>query len=417
MEHLPVQIGPEIEETYLTAGLDYYKPTMSQLQFEKHPDRMVTFTFKNRGEQRLADYIDADALQEQLDFIRERGWSDSELAYLRNVTDPKGKRVFTDEYLSYLAEHELPRVEVSMDKEKDDIAIVTTGKWPLVTFWETIVMSQVSEMYFARYIQKHNLDMQDIYAEGNRRFDEWTDYLRVNPDVKISEFGTRRHFSLRWQKHILGRLAIECPDNLLGTSNVGLAHTMGLQPIGTFAHEMPMVYAGIAEADGGNDDAIRASHRQMLTDWVDRYPHLDTALADTFGSDFFFEDFGDLSERYRSLRHDSGDPLAFAADAQAFYLSRGTDTRTKSIVFSDSLDVRTVQRIHEAVKEVVRDPYGVGTKLTNNVGLTALNIVMKATDVDGVKLVKLSNDQGKHTGPEAQVERYREIFKAKRKEQ
>lgn len=416
MERLTFTQGPMIEETMLTAGLDYYKPTMSQLQFEKHPDRMVTFTFKNRGEQRIADYVDPADLQAQLDFIRQRGWGEGELEYLASLTSPDGNRVFTDEYLGYLANNELPEVAVTLDKEKDDIAIEATGKWPLVTFWETVVMSQVSEMYFANYIRANNLDINEIYAEGDQRFDEWVDYLSQNPDVKISEFGTRRRFSLRWQKHITERLVNECPDNMVGTSNVGFANTMNLTPIGTFAHEMPMVYAGIAEADGGDDEAIRASHHQMLTDWIDRYPHLDTALADTFGSDFFFEDFGELSERYRSIRHDSGDPLEFTADALDFYMRRCTEPRTKSIVFSDGLDVNAVRRIHEAVKDSVKDPYGVGTKFTNNLGLKALNMVMKATDVDGAKLVKLSNDRGKHTGPLSQVERYKEIFKTKREE-
>lgn len=404
--------GPMIEETMLTAGMDYYKPTMSQLQFEKHADKEVTFTFKNRGEQRIADYVDANELQAQLDFIRERGWAAEELDYLATLCRPDGERVFTDAYLNYLADNELPEVRVTMDEAKDDIAIETTGQWPLVTFWETVAMGQVSEMYFANYIRAHNLDIDQIYAEGDRRFNVWVDYLQEHPDVKVSEFGTRRRFSLRWQKHITERLVSECPENIIGTSNIALANTVELHPIGTFAHEMPMVYAGIADAEGSD---MRASHHQMLRDWKDRYPHLDTALSDTFTSDFFFEDFADQAYDWRALRHDSGDPLEFAAKALAFYEERGIKSETKTIVFSDSLDVDTVKSIHEAVKSRIGDAYGVGTKFTNDLGLKALNVVMKATrvrlpDARAADTVKLSDNAGKHTGPDAAVRRYETVF-------
>jgi nicotinic acid phosphoribosyltransferase len=42
----------------------------------------------------------------------------------------------------------------------------------------------------------------------------------------------------------------------------------------------------------------------------------------------------------------------------------------------------------------------------NDLGFTANNFVMKATNVDGIDTVKLSDSVGKHTGPTEQVERY-----------
>lgn len=402
--------GPLIEQTMLTAGMDYYKMTMSQLEFEKHPDKEVTFTFHNRGEQRIADYVEASELQDRLDQIRENGWSEQELGYLAGLQNSQGERVFSEAFLDYLQSHELPAVRVRQDEEQDDLAIDAVGAWPLVTFWETVVMNEVSEMYFANYVRAHDLDINQLYAEGDRRLNEWTEYLRSDPGVSLVEFGTRRRFSLRWQKHVIERLQQERPDNLVGTSNIGLANTHGLKPVGTFAHELPMVYAGIADAEGGD---IRASHHRMLRDWEAKYgPDLLVALSDTFTTDFFFEDFDKRqAEAWAGLRHDSGDPLEFTDKTIDFYNRRSVDAKVKSIMFSDALDVRKVAAIRKAVEGRIGNRYGVGTRLTNNLGLSALNVVMKATHVrlpNGreADTVKLSDSPGKHTGPEALVQRY-----------
>lgn len=406
--------GPMIEQTMITAGMDYYKPTMSQLQFEKHADKEVTFTFMNRGTQRLADYVTPEDLQSRFNQIRTIGWQEHELAFLGELKRTDETAVFSADFLEYLATSEMPEVTVCMDNERDDIAVEATGAWPLVTFWETIVMNEISEMYFANYVRTEGIDVEALYAQGDKNIDQWVAYLQANPDVKASEFGTRRRFSLRWQKHITERLADECPENLIGTSNVGLANTMNLRPVGTFAHEMPMVYAGIADAESGD---IRASHNHMLRDWETQYgPELLTALSDTFTTDFFFEDFDKgQAQRWNGLRHDSGDPLKFAEKTINFYRQHDIDPRIKTIMFSDALDVNKVATIHAAVKGRINDRYGIGTNWTNNLGLKALNVVMKATHVqlpDGSEAdtVKLSDTPGKHTGPEALVRRYGETI-------
>ena len=422
----PVEYGPLQEEMMLSAGLDFYKPTMSQLQFEKHPEAEVTFTFKNRGKQRLADYVPVEALQARLDSLRQNGFSQSELDYLANLRRTDGDNMFSQDFVDYLAANELPPVNVWLNEETNDIAIDATGDWPLVTFWETVVMSEVSEMYFENFVTANGLNIFDVYAEGDRRLTEKIEYLKANPGVKISDFGTRRRFSLRWQKHVDERLMNECPDNLVGTSCVALAQNLDLKPIGTFAHEMPMVYAGIADALGKD---IRASHGEMIDDWYDRYgDELGVALSDTFGSDFFFSDFTlKRSTNYRSTRQDSGDPIGYGEKTIKHYDDLEIDPLTKNIVFSDGLKIpSTVDPIYRHFDGRINQGFGVGTDLTNDMGLPepapeialglkALNQVMKATHVKlpGGKeadLVKLSDNSGKHTGPEALVEKYQQIF-------
>lgn len=414
MESLsPLPYGPLLEETMLTARLDYYKPTMSQFAHEQEPLVEATFTFRNRGEQRLLDYIDPDELQTRFDQLAIEGFNTDELTYMASVTNSEGDRVFTADYLTHIAANPLPPVEITI--EDHDIAIKTTGDWEMAMFWETIVMSEVNEQYFENYVRLQGLDIMDIYDEGARRLDEKIAILQANPEIKFADFGTRRHFSLRWQKYVVERLKNECPDNFIGTSNVAFAHTMGLKPIGTFAHELPMGYAGLADARG---EDIRTSHGRFLDEWDERYgPDLGTALTDTFTTDFFFNDFSDQQTRnYKALRHDSGDPVAFAEQAIDFYEAHGIDPLTKTIVFSDGLDIDTIVALHQRFEHQIGNVYGWGTTLTNDLGIKPLNVVMKLTHIQdkrtgqAAETVKLSDNASKHTGPLGKVALYKEIF-------
>ena len=414
METTTPLYGPLIEQTMFLGGVDSYKPNMSQLEYQKYPEAEVTFTLKIRGDQRLADFVTVDTMQKRLDFIRDRQWTPADMTFLSSLERSNGQPLYGEEFLKYLSTNDLPPVKVRFDAEKNDIAIDTAGAWPLVTFWETIVMSEASEAYFEGMIRAQGIDIMELYEEGDRRLSKKIEFLQANPDIKVAEFGTRRRFSLRWQHHVLTRLKNECPDNLLGTSNLAFASTMGLKPSGTNAHELPMVYAGIADAQG---EDIRASHGQVIDDWHDMYEdELSVALSDTFGSDFFFEDLTlEQATRLKATRQDSGDPFRYADKAEAFYESKGIDPLVKTVFFSDNLTMDKVSRIHDYTRGRMQRNYGIGTHLTNDLGLKALNDVMKATHVrlpDGreADLVKLSDDPGKHTGPEALVERYQRIF-------
>lgn len=393
------------DEQFLSAGLDFYKPTMSQLAFEKNKDAEVTFTFKNRGKELLTPYVDPTILQARLDIKRD-GWKPEEIVYLASLQRQEdGTPLFNQEYLDFLADNDLPPVDVGIDPETGDLAIETTGPWPLVTFWETVVMSEVNELYFETKVAADGLNVMDLYDEGDRRLNEKIAVLQSRPDIKFADFGTRRRFSYKWQQHVVERLMAECPENFGGSSNVYLAYKHGIKPIGTFAHEMPMVYAALEDKAGNNP---LDGHNKMLRDWQGYYGEdLSTALTDTFGSEFFFADFTiEQAQQWKSLRHDSGDPIEFGERVIEFYQELGIDPLEKSITFSDGLDLETIVKLADYFEGRINVTFGWGTTLTNDLGLKPLNIVMKATAVDGVSTVKLSDDAGKHTGPEAQVNRY-----------
>lgn len=389
---------------HLSKGLDYYKATMGQLEYVKHPEAEVTFELKNRAESNLSEFVRPDELQARLNELQ-NGWRPEELAYLAGLHNQNGNAQFSEEYLDFLADHPLPPSSVGLD-ERGDIAVSATGAWPLVTFWETVVMSELNELYFRNKLSAEGRSLKELYAEGDRRLDEKITLLKNRPDIKFADFGTRRRFSYDWQKHVVERVAHELPDNFVGTSNIYLAHELGLNPIGTFAHELPMVYAALEDVSGENP---LVGHNKVLQDWEELYDNdLSTALTDTFTSEFFFTDLTpEQAKRWKSLRHDSGDPFEFGERVITFYQEYGLEPLEKTIVFSDGLDIDMIIRLANYFKDRINVTFGWGTTLTNDLGVKANNFVMKATVVDGRNTVKLSDDEGKHTGDRETIERYK----------
>lgn len=393
-------------EKPLSSMIDYYKVTMGNVILEKHPDAEVTFTFKNRNsKQPLSEYVAPDALQSRLDVIRQQGFTPEEVAYYAALKAQNGDARFTEEYLNHLAGMKLPEVRIATDPITGDLAIDSIGPWVDVSLWETVIMSEVNEEYYSQLLRSRGLSIEDLYNEGENRLTMKIQKLKQRPDVKFADFGTRRRFSIEWHEHVIRRLANELPDNFVGTSNPWFAYRYNLAPIGTFAHEMPMVYAGIADSQG-EDPLI--GHKRMLQDWQESYRgDLSIALTDTFGSEFFFNDFtAEQARRWNGLRHDSGDPIEFGEHAIAFYEKHGVDPTTKTIVFSDGLDIDTIITLADHFKGKVNVLFGWGTSLMNDMGLPANNIVMKATHVGMTDTVKLSDNPGKHTGPQDKVDYY-----------
>jgi nicotinate phosphoribosyltransferase len=204
-------------------------------------------------------------------------------------------------------------------------------------------------------------------------------------------------------------LAQEMPGQMLGTSNTAMAMQYGLLPIGTLAHEMYMVLAGVMAQ---SEDTIRASHNRVLQEWWEEYGWgLSIALTDTYGSDFFFRDMtAEQARAWKGLRQDSGDPIAFGEKAIAFYERHGIDPCEKLIVFSDGLDLGTIVKLADHFAGRIRVSFGWGTNLTNDVGFEALSLVIKVIEVNGYRTVKLSDNLAKATGEAADIERFKRIF-------
>jgi nicotinate phosphoribosyltransferase len=205
------------------------------------------------------------------------------------------------------------------------------------------------------------------------------------------DFGCRRRFSGEWQDEVVATLAGTAPQFFKGTSNVHLARKHGLVAIGTMAHE----YLQTFQASGNVQ--LRLFQKQAMDTWVQEYRgDLGIALTDTVGMDAFLADF-DLffAKLFDGLRHDSGDPVVWGEKAIAHYQRLRIDPHTKRLVFSDGLDIPQALYLHGQFADRIQVGFGIGTNLTNDLGLDALNIVMKLVSCNGQPTAKLSDSPGK----------------------
>jgi nicotinate phosphoribosyltransferase len=251
-------------------------------------------------------------------------------------------------------------------------------------------MALISELYFKMTGQ----EPESPEVLGRRMTDKVRRLEKLG--TRFSDFGTRRRFSFSNQD-----LAVECcrknaPCFFSGTSNVFLAMKYKCKAIGTQAHEW---YMGIAAIFG-----YKQANRIGMEKWTDAYQgDLGIALTDTYTTDVFFAGFDmKFAKLFDGIRHDSGDPLVFTEKAVRHYEKLRIDPLGKTVVFSDSLNVDMIERIENFCKGRIRTSYGIGTNLTNDVGVKPLNMVIKLTAVKvdeiWVPTVKLSDDKGKHTG-------------------
>jgi nicotinate phosphoribosyltransferase len=257
--------------------------------------------------------------------------------------------------------------------------------------FEIFVLAIVNELYFRRF------DAAAALAAGRERLQAKIATLRAfgaepprrNP-FEFFDFGVRRRYSGTWQREVVSTLKEALPEYFRGSSNVLLAKELGLVPIGTMAHEYLQTFQALGVR-------LRDSQKAALEEWVQEYRgDLGVALTDVVGMDAFIADF-DLSfaKLFDGLRHDSGDPVAWGEKALAHYAKLRIDPHTKRLVFSDGLTIETALELYRHFADRTQTGFGIGTSLSNDVGLTPLNIVMKLTRCNGQPVAKLSDSPGK----------------------
>ena len=92
----------------------------------------------------------------------------------------------------------------------------------------------------------------------------------------------------------------------------------------------------------------------------------------------------------------------------AHYKRYGVDPRTKTLLFSDSLNFDKAQRIYDYFKDRVRVAFGIGTFVANDTFAEPLNIVIKLQYVNGRPVAKLSDAPGKTMCDDEAYEQYLE---------
>lgn len=384
--------------------VDLYKLTMMYLAWLKHRTVRVRFGFHNRATNvPLGKILSVGQLRETFDEIRQLRVTSEEIAYLRKLG------WFCEEFLQYLSTFSLPEIHVGLMTDGEQLDIHSEGNWPEVSQWETIIMQTVATYYGEHLRNEAGLSRENVYREGRRRLDDKIKTLSRYPELTFADFGNRRRYDRFWHYEVLERLMASIPSQLTGTSNVHYARLLGITPIGTFAHEMDMVYEAIFRSL--NTEHI-ASHDMLMRDWWDLYGEsLSIALTDTYGSEYFFQHFTrEQALNWKGVRQDSGNPKRFAEELLIpFYQSHGIDPRSKTCVFSDGLTLPVMLDLFTTFYGRLGVAFGWGTNLTNDLGLPTISIVAKAFEACGLSTVKLSDNAAKAMGPAADVSRIRAL--------
>jgi nicotinate phosphoribosyltransferase len=253
-----------------------------------------------------------------------------------------------------------------------------------------------------------------LYARAMTKLWEKVEHLRPIEGLRIADFGTRRRHSFLWQDWCVQAMSERLGNRFVGTSNCLIAKNRDLEAIGTNAHELPMVYAALAE----DDAALARAPYEVLSDWHEEHDgNLRIILPDTYGTKRFLEKAPDWLAGWTGIRIDSGAPEEGAETAINWWKSRGEDPRQKMVIFSDGLDVDRIIALHQRFSGRVRCSFGWGTLLTNDFrGLTPddalapFSLVCKAVAANGRPTVKLSDNPRKAMGPADQIARYQRVF-------
>ncbi|MCR9147582.1 MAG: nicotinate phosphoribosyltransferase [Rhodobacteraceae bacterium] len=393
---------------------DFYKLLMCQSVFRNSPETQVTFSLINRSKSiRLADLVDEGELREQLDHIRSLSLTRGESTWMRGNTFYGQRQMFTPEFMDWFEQLRLPPYH--LEKRDGQYELTFQGSWPEVMLWEIPALAVLMELRSRAVLHDmKQFELQVLYARAMTKLWEKTERLRGIPSLRIADFGTRRRHSFLWQDWCVRAMTERLGTTFVGTSNCLIAKNRDLEAIGTNAHELPMVYAALAETD----DALRDAPYRVLADWHDEHSgNLRIILPDTYGTEGFLTHAPDWLAGWTGIRIDSGAPEAGAEAAIRWWQNRGEDPRKKLIIFSDGLDEDKILALHAQFAGRVRVSFGWGTLLTNDFrGLTEddalapFSLVCKAVAANGRPTVKLSDNPMKAMGPAAEVARYKRVF-------
>jgi nicotinate phosphoribosyltransferase len=378
---------------------DLYKFSMMQVVLHHYPAAQVEYRFKCRNPGiDLVPYI--EEIRAELDALCSLRFSEEELNYLRSW------RFIKSDFVDFLGLFQLNAKYVSIEPAASgngEIEIRIVGPWLHTILFEVPLLAIVNEVYFRNTHPGLGVD------EGRQRLRDKIALLRDTPGYegcRIADYGTRRRFSREWQAEVVEALRDGLGPKLAGTSNVWLAWKLGLTPLGTLAHEYLQAHQALGPR-------LRDSQVAALETWAKEYRgDLGIALSDVYGLNAFLRDFDMyFCKLFDGTRHDSGDPFAWGERVLAHYRANRVDPTSKVLVFSDGLDIPKVMQLYQHFRGRCLLAFGVGTNLTNDVGPTPLNIVIKMIRCNGQPVAKLSDSPGKNMCEDkAYVAYLRQVF-------
>ncbi|AOZ97399.1 nicotinate phosphoribosyltransferase [Butyrivibrio hungatei] len=365
---------------------DAYKFSMGQAIYHQFSDYKTTWSFKCRNTDVHFTEEMVEEIKNQIKAFCNLRFTEEELEYLENVIWIKGS------YVDFLRLWQ-PRYEdfyIGTDAECG-LSIETKGTWLNTSMYEIPTLAIVNEVYFRMQYNYDELfeSFKKRLAEKVEKVENGSIYLSI-----FSEFGLRRRLSAEAQELAVKTLAEAklTSSTFLGTSNVFLAKKYNVTPVGTMAHEWIM-----CTGQGNHKHNPAYSNWYALDAWVKEYGVLNgTALTDTITTDCFLKDFQlTYATLFSGVRHDSGDPIEWGEKMIAHYEKLGIDPKTKTLLFSDSLDFERADKLFRHFNGRAKVGFGIGTYISNDTDAPALNIVMKTTRCNGQDVAKISDVKGK----------------------
>lgn len=365
---------------------DMYKFSMCQAIYHQFSDYKTTWTFKCRNTDVKFTPEMVKEIKRQIKLYCSLKFTEDELDYLHNIKWLKGS------YIDFLRLWQ-PRYEdfeITTNAECG-LSIETKGTWLNTSMYEIPTLAIVNEMYFR---MAYNYD--ELIKSYKEKLDEKVGWLVSGKYylANFSEFGLRRRLSAEAQELAVKTLtnARLCASKFVGTSNVYLAKKYGITPVGTMAHEWIMCVG-----QGNHKHNPAYSNWYALDAWVKEYGVLNgIALTDTITTDCFLKDFQlTYATLFNGVRHDSGDPFEFGDKIIKHYKELGIDPKTKTLLFSDSLDFEKADKLFRYLNDRINVAFGIGTYISNDTCVKPLNIVMKVTKCNGQDVAKISDTPGK----------------------
>lgn len=388
---------------------DFYKFTMQNAVFQHYPDVSANYNFilRKLPELPFNEKFFNNEFNNEIASICNLKFQTDELDFLES------QKCFSPQYLQYLKSFRFKINQIAFSKnpiaENVNIPkIEIEGTWLDTILWEVPLMAIISELYF-KYCDTTG---DETHLVQTNKIKEKIKFLNQSK-VNLIEMGTRRRRSFEAQANVLINLSDYTNNypHYVGTSNVYFAKFLKQKPIGSMAHEWIMAIGAM--------ESLLHANKIALTKWNETYDgKFSIALADTYGTNAFLNDFGgSLARSYDGVRHDSGDPFEFTEKIIAHYKLHNIDSKTKKIIYSDGLSIpksnyelSTMDKLIGKFGQEIKQYFGVGTDLTNDFGSPALNMVIKMTKCNGLPTIKISNVPTKATGESLTVAYAKHLF-------
>ena len=381
---------------------DAYKLSMAYVIYHLYRKYKTGWSFKFRNmKDHLAVMTPAkmqewvEEIQKEINHLATLRWTEDEILFISKkmpwLTLDGGL------FLDWLRNFQVRAEDILVFIENGELRIETDEKasWLQSTFYEIYLLVIVNETGFRLF---YNYD--ELLESHKRNTDKKFEKLLSGEYIlgTISEFGLRRELSEEAQEYVIKKFMAhrdelkEKGTNYVGTSNVYMSMKYGTTPIGTMAHEFIM---GVGQGDPSKNPAY--SNRFAMESWTQIYGVLNGIfLTDTITDKMCRMDMDfKFASSFKGVRNDSGDPIEWGENWIKHYEKLGIDPKTKTLLFSNSLDFKRANEIYHHFAGRVNVAFGIGTYLSNDTFVNPFNIVMKMTTCNGHPVAKISDDAGK----------------------